>query len=516
MSAYRTASMTTIGSVALVGAGPGHPGLMTGRARQVLAGADAVVYDRLLSPRILGFAPPTADFVYVGKQPGHHAMKQEHINERLVELALQGKNVVRLKGGDPFVFGRGGEEALACRQAGIPFEVVPGVTSPVAVSAFAGIPVTHRGIATSFSVITGHQCADGREEDVDWRSLALSTGTLVILMGIRQLEDIVHRLLVHGRNPDTPAALIRWGTRAAQQTLTGTLDRICQRAKEADFGSPAIAIVGEVVSLRDTLAWFEKRPLMGKRVFVAADTQTQGRAMAEAAESLGAEVLDISVEQGSFVDERAVLRLLKQPADPVSRVGRLDSPESGLLFCKVQAVHHFFHAVRSLDLDWRTLAQYRFGALHPDVEHALRQHGIHADFVTPLRFGHQAADSDADIVRIDGMTEAECFQICHEALDTAQFYAMFNACDAPFDVCWATSREALQFAKSVQARCNPRLPVPSITAWTDAAETGAYERTARVVDDLAAVLARQSSLGSSHQDPVRCGNPRASLVEVAR
>ena len=244
-----------IGSVALVGAGPGDPGLMTVRGLELLRHAQVIVYDRLVDPRLLDEAP-RARRIYAGKASGNHALPQEQITMLLITHARRGRRVVRLKGGDPFVFGRGGEEALALARARIPFEVVPGVSSAVAVPAYAGIPVTHRGVASSFTVVTGHGSVSGRESSVDWARLACSADTLVVLMGLEGLPRIARELIAAGRPATTPVALVRWGTTSAQETLTGTLRDIAARAARTRLEPPVVIVVGDVVALRDRLQWF--------------------------------------------------------------------------------------------------------------------------------------------------------------------------------------------------------------------------------------------------------------------
>jgi uroporphyrin-III C-methyltransferase len=246
-------------NVALVGAGPGDPGLMTVRGLALLRRADVVVYDRLVDPRLLDEARPDARRVFVGKASGAHTLPQPEINALLVRHAAQGRRVVRLKGGDPFVFGRGGEEAEALAAAGIPFEVVPGVSSAVAVPAYAGIPVTHRGVASSFAVVTGHEDEGKDEAAVDWSRLATAVDTLVILMGVRSLPRIATALLEAGRAPATPVALVRWGTTDAQESVVGRLDQIATLAAAARLAPPVVIVVGDVVNLRERLAWFGVR-----------------------------------------------------------------------------------------------------------------------------------------------------------------------------------------------------------------------------------------------------------------
>jgi uroporphyrinogen III methyltransferase/synthase len=251
--------MTSAGRVYLVGAGPGDPGLMTVRGLAVLRRAEVVVYDRLVNPVLLDEAPETARRIFAGKHPGAHCLPQALINALLIEHARQGRVVVRLKGGDPFVFGRGGEEALALADAGIPFEVVPGVSAAVAVPAYAGIPLTHRGLGSSFAVVTGHEDPDKGVTAVDWARLATAVDTIVVLMGGKSLPRIVTELVAHGRSAATPVALIRWGTTDAQETVIGTLADIVARAARARLDPPVLAVIGDVVRLRERLQWFEAR-----------------------------------------------------------------------------------------------------------------------------------------------------------------------------------------------------------------------------------------------------------------
>ncbi len=241
------------GKVYLVGAGPGDPGLITVRGLQLLHSAQVIVYDQLVNPALLEETPSTAIRIFVGKQAGRHCIAQEEINQILIDHARLGHEVVRLKGGDPFVFGRGGEEAEALSDAGICFEIVPGVSSAVAVPAYAGIPMTHRKFASSFAVVTGHEAHKGKSA-VDWGKLATAVDTLVILMGLHNLPAIVARLITHGRSPETPAAVIRRGTTSEQETVIGTLADIVE--KSASLEAPALIVIGEVVELRNQLDWF--------------------------------------------------------------------------------------------------------------------------------------------------------------------------------------------------------------------------------------------------------------------
>jgi uroporphyrinogen III methyltransferase/synthase len=247
-----------LGTVYLVGAGPGDPGLLTIRGLELLRRAEVVIYDRLVNPVLLDSAPAEARRIFAGKRAGTHNLPQEQINALMIAHARRGRSVVRLKGGDPCVFGRGGEEAEALADAGIPFEIVPGVSAAVAVPAYAGIPLTHRKLSSSFAVITGHEDASKDEPAVDWERLATAVDTLVVLMGARSLPRIVERLLAHGRSPETPVALIRWGTTEAQETLTGRLADIVGKAQSAGLQPPVVAVIGEVVRMRERLRWFDK------------------------------------------------------------------------------------------------------------------------------------------------------------------------------------------------------------------------------------------------------------------
>jgi uroporphyrinogen III methyltransferase / synthase len=249
--------------VYLVGAGPGDPGLITVRGLNAVRQATVVIYDRLVHPALIDEAPPTARRIYVGKEPGIHCVPQAQINQLLVTYATQGERVVRLKGGDPFVFGRGGEEAETLAATGLPFEVVPGVSSAVAVPAYAGIPVTHRKVASSFAVITGHEEGDKERSAIAWEQLATAVDTLVVLMGTKGLGRITAQLIRHGRAPQTPVALVRWGTTSEQYTLIGTLADIADKAAAVNLEPPVVTIVGDVVNLAEQLRWF--RPTFAKR-----------------------------------------------------------------------------------------------------------------------------------------------------------------------------------------------------------------------------------------------------------
>jgi len=360
------------GQVWLVGAGPGDPGLITVAGLEALRRADVVVYDRLVSPQLLAQARPDAELVYVGKSGHGEAMSQEEINALLVEKAREGKAVVRLKGGDPFVFGRGGEEALALAQAGVDFAVVPGVTSAVAVPAYAGIPVTHRGLSSSMAVVTGHEAARKEKGSVRWGQLAGAVDTLVVLMGAKSLPAIVEELLAHGRPPGTPAAFIYMGTTARQRTVVAPLGEVARRVAEAGLGPPAVLVVGEVVGLRSALAWFEKRPLFGRRVVV-----TRARHQAASLSSLlaqeGAEPLELPVIEA----ER-----LSCPAGLEEALTRLrEGAFAWTAFTSANAVDAFFDLLGEQGLDARALAGTRVAAIGEGAAQALARRGVRADLV---------------------------------------------------------------------------------------------------------------------------------------
>ncbi|SVD68800.1 uncharacterized protein METZ01_LOCUS421654, partial [marine metagenome] len=254
--------------VYLIGAGPGDPGLLTIRGAELLGRADVIVYDALVNQDILSLASTDAEIIFGGKRSTKHAIPQEELNQLLVDKAKEGLTIVRLKGGDPYIFGRGSEEAQELQSAGIPFEIIPGISSFIAAPAYAGIPVTHRDHCSSFTVITGHEKPDKDESSIDWENLANETGTRVILMGVDRIRLITERLQANGIADDTPVAMIRWGTTGRQQTLVGTIIDIARKAKEAHFKASAVTVIGSVVTLRSQLNWFEKRPLFGRRVVV--------------------------------------------------------------------------------------------------------------------------------------------------------------------------------------------------------------------------------------------------------
>jgi uroporphyrinogen III methyltransferase/synthase len=277
--------------VYLVGAGPGDPGLITVKGKECIQAADVIIYDYLASPALLRYARKSADCIYVGKKGGDHTLSQDQINDLIVEKAKTGAIVTRLKGGDPFIFGRGGEEAEVLFKAGISFEIVPGVTSAIAAPAYAGIPLTHRKLTSTVAFVTGHEDPKKEETQINWAALATGIGTLVFFMGVKNLPEIARQLMDHGKSPNTPVALVRWGTTPGQVTVSGTLDTIVAKVRAAGLKAPALIVVGDVVNLRPTLKWFEKRPLLGKRIVVTRARQ-QASDLVELLSDLGAECLE--------------------------------------------------------------------------------------------------------------------------------------------------------------------------------------------------------------------------------
>ena len=357
------------GKVYLVGAGPGDPGLLTLRGRECLERAEVVVYDRLIDPSLLAYAPARAECIFVGKESEHQLLDQEEINRILIDRARAGKAVVRLKGGDPFVFGRGGEEAEALVEAGLAFEVVPGVTSPVAVPAYAGIPLTHRQLSSCFIVVTGHEDPDKSETRVDWEQLARGTSTLVVLMGMANLSRIAARLIENGRRPDTPVAVISHGTRPAQRTVLATLADVADRTRDARLTSPSVVVVGEVAGLRERLAWFDNRPLFGRRVLITR-TREQAGTLAK-----------LLAERGAIPIELPTIRT-EPPADwtAVDRAIQSLDQYAWAIFTSVNGVRYFFERIDFHGLDARALKGVRLGAIGPATAGALGERYLRVDF----------------------------------------------------------------------------------------------------------------------------------------
>jgi uroporphyrinogen III methyltransferase/synthase len=403
--------------VFLVGAGPGDPGLLTLRAVECLGQADLVVYDKLVPPRLLDHAPATAQRVCVSDLGGCHAERYPHVHHALIAAARQGKRVVRLKGGDPFLFGRGGEEAESLRQAGIPYEVVPGVTAGLAAAACAGIPLTHRDHASAVAFVTGHENPAKPESGLDWAALARFPGTLVVYMGISRLPLIAQTLLEHGKAPDTPAAVVRWGTTGDQQTVEAPLGDLPAAVRAAGLAAPAIVVIGPVVGLRPALAWFERRPLFGKRVLVTRPPHQAGD-LVRRLEQLGAVPLVLPAVE------------IREPADwtPVDAALADLARYQWLVFTSANGVHALLRRLRQQGRDLRALGPVRLAAIGPATADALRGYHLEPDLV-PAEFRSEAlaaalrervagqrvllarADRGRDVLRQELATVAEVDQV---------------------------------------------------------------------------------------------------------
>ncbi|MFV0421507.1 uroporphyrinogen-III C-methyltransferase [Oleidesulfovibrio sp.] len=356
--------------VYLIGAGPGDPGLLTIKGRDVLKRADVIVYDYLANDAFLNYAKPGAEIIYVGKKGGDHTLSQEGINKLIVDKAKEGKVVARLKGGDPYVFGRGGEEAEELLDAGVEFEEVPGITSAVAGPAYAGIPLTHRSYSSSVSFITGHEDPTKPESAHNWKALAESASTLVFFMGMKNLPEISRKLIEAGMDPDTPAALVRWGTTSRHRSLAATIGTLPEEGKKAGFSSPSLIVVGHVVKLRDSLNWFEQLPLLGKGVVVTR-AREQASGLASSLTDLGAEVIQFPT---------ILIRPLEDYAPVHDAIRRL--PEyDWLVFTSVNGVKHFWQQLAELKLDSRALGKAKVAAIGPATADILREKGIEPDFI---------------------------------------------------------------------------------------------------------------------------------------
>jgi uroporphyrinogen III methyltransferase/synthase len=355
------------GRVYLVGAGPGDIGLLTVKGMKYLQRADAVVYDFHLNAQVLNYIKHDAEFIYAGKRGGHHTMTQDEINKVLVEKAKEGKVVCRLKGGDPFVFGRGGEEAEALAENNIDFEVVPGVSSAVAAPAYAGIPITHRGYSSSFAVIPGYEDMTKEESAIDWAKLATGAGTLIFLMAVKNMDVLVKKLMENGRSPDTPVAVIRWGTRPDQKTITGTLRDIVDIVKEKDIKPPAVMVIGEVVNLRKRLMWYEKKPMFGHRVLV---TREHSGGF-EPLEDMGAEMIEfptIEIAPPENYDELD------------SAIKKIEA-YNWIIFTSGNGVKYFLKRLMEKDKDIRDLKGIRICAIGTKTAEEIKKYGIKVDLI---------------------------------------------------------------------------------------------------------------------------------------
>ncbi len=364
----KTAAARAKGICYLAGAGPGDLGLVTLKVKEVVESAEVIVYDYLCNPEILTWAPVGAEIIYAGKKAGRHTLKQEEIDALLVEKTRAGKQVVRLKGGDPFLFGRGGEEAQALAAAGLRFEIIPGVTSALAAPAYAGIPVTHRDHTAQLTIFTGHEDPTKTESSLDFRQLAATPGTKVMLMGVERMSVITARLIEHGAAPEMPVALVRWGTTGRQQTLRGTLADIAERVEATGFKAPAVAVFGDVVTLRDSLNWFETRPLFGRRIVVTR-TRKQAGALSGGLRCLGADVFELPT-----------IRI--EPPKDLLEFGQLvqDAHQyDWLVFTSPNGVNAFFEKFYKIFKDAREIGGVRIAAIGPATAARVREFHLSVD-----------------------------------------------------------------------------------------------------------------------------------------
>ncbi len=366
----------SVNCVHIVGAGPGDPGLMTVRSLELVESADVIYYDRLIPPTALDRARPEAELVYVGKRPGVVNVPQQEIIERMIESARQGLKVVRLKGGDPFLFGRGAEEAEAIREAGFDFEIVPGVTAAIAATAYSGIPVTHRQDASAVAFVTGHEDPSRPDGAVDWPALAAFPGTLVFYMGVGRLAENNQRLIAGGRSPDEPTAVIQQGTMPSQRVVVATLGTIADEAAREEIKAPALVVIGQVAGRRESLRWFEDRPLHGRTVVVTR-ARAQASGFARTLRSLGASVVELpAIAIEPLID-----------SDEVSRVVETISGYDLICLSSPNGVEQLFKALHRHGLDARALAGVDIAAIGPGTGEALASHRIKADVVPERSVG---------------------------------------------------------------------------------------------------------------------------------
>ncbi|MBR90400.1 MAG: uroporphyrinogen-III C-methyltransferase [Verrucomicrobiales bacterium] len=385
--------MAEPGTVYLVGAGPGDAGLLTCRGAELLQKATLVVYDALVNPGLLALAPADAEILYAGKRASAHAIPQEDLNQLLVEKAGEGGAIVRLKGGDPLVFGRGGEEAAELKAAGIPFEIVPGISSAMAAPAYAGIPVTHRDHCSSFTVITGHEQPGKDESSIDWEKLAKETGTRIILMGVDRIRAIAGRLQENGLPGETPVAMVRWGTTGRQETLVGTLADIAEKVEQAAFKAPAVTIIGGVVNLREQLNWFENRQLFGRRIVVTR-TRQQASQLSRRLAGLGADILEIPTI-------RIVPPAEKQPLmDAILGIASYD----WLVFTSPNGVDQFFHWFLQTFDDIRSIGGCQIAAVGPATAAKLKQLHLRVDLMPEKYTAKAVAQAFKDHQNIENLT----------------------------------------------------------------------------------------------------------------
>ena len=358
-------------TVYLVGGGPGDPELLTLKAKHVIETAEVVLYDYLVDTRILQWCRPDAEKIYVGKSAVHgHAMSQEQIETLIIEKTQSGKNVCRLKGGDPYVFGRGAEEAERLQLANIPFVIIPGISSAIAAPAYAGIPVTHREDVSAFSVVTGHEDPTKNELQLNWQDLATRHGTLILLMGVKQLPQITENLISYGKNKSTPAALVEWGTRPNQRTVTGTLETIAEIAATNQLKPPCVIIIGDVVRHRDKLNWYEQLPLFGKTIVVTRSRE-QASSLRQKLENLGAKVIEFPTIQIEPIDNNEPLQ------EAISNLNNYQ----WLILTSPNAVKILIAKLITYGKDIRALSHLKIAVIGPATQNALKHYGIQADLI---------------------------------------------------------------------------------------------------------------------------------------
>ncbi|MFO7964281.1 MAG: uroporphyrinogen-III C-methyltransferase [Desulfobacterales bacterium] len=374
------------GKVYLVGAGPGDPGLITQKGLECISRSDVIIYDFLASPVLLRYASSHAEIIYVGKRGGDHTLAQDQINHLIIEKAGRGLTVTRLKGGDPFIFGRGGEEAEELAAAGIPFEVVPGVTSAIAAPAYAGIPLTHRNFTSTLAFITGHEDPAKGESGIDWHTLATGIGTLVFLMGVKNLPRIIGRLKENGMDPNTSVALIQWGTTPQQRTVSGTLKTIVGDVEKAGLKAPAIIVVGRVVTLRDRLKWVEKKPLLGKRIIVTRAREQASR-LVQNLSDLGARCIEFPT-----------IRIMPpQSWDPLDNAIDGLNEYHWIIFTSVNGVRFFFERLFMNNRDVRSLGHVKTACIGPATAAELFTFGIRTDVLPDSYRAESVVDAFRDI-----------------------------------------------------------------------------------------------------------------------
>lgn len=381
--------MSKQGFVYLIGAGPGDPGLLTIKGKECLEKADVLVYDYLVNPSLLQLAKKEAEKIYVGKKNNPKRVSQEEINKILIEKAREGKIIARVKGGDPFIFGRGGEEAEELSRHGIPFEIIPGVSSISAVPAYAGIPITHRNLTSSFAVITGHEYPEKEKSSIPWEALS-KIETLVLLMGVRRLEGIIKKLIEHGKPPDTPIAVITWGTLPRQKTFTGTIGEIGLMLREESIKPPAVIVIGKVVNLRNIINWFETKPLFGKRILVTRAKKQAG---------LLSRLLS---EEGADVIEFPTIEIT--PPESWSELDRAIEDLGNydwIVFTSVNGVLFFFERLKALKRDIRDLKGIKIATIGEQTAKAVRELGIHVDIV-PEDFRAEGIVESFKSINIEG------------------------------------------------------------------------------------------------------------------